>query len=55
VLQAPDVPSILLELGFLSNKDDEKLLLDDTWREKVIDRLAEAVRQYRATTVANGG
>ncbi|PZM16789.1 N-acetylmuramoyl-L-alanine amidase [Rhizobium tubonense] len=55
VLQAPDVPSILLELGFLSNKDDEKLLLDDNWREKIVDRLTDAVKQYRATTVANGG
>jgi N-acetylmuramoyl-L-alanine amidase len=55
VLQAPDVPSILLELGFLSNKDDEKLLLDDTWRDKMVDLLTGAVRQYRATTVANGG
>ena len=55
VLTAPDVPSILVELGFLSNKDDEKLLLDETWRAKLVDRLAEAVRQYRAVTVANGG
>jgi len=55
VLTAPDVPSILVELGFLSNKEDEKLLLDDAWRAKLVDRLAEAVRQYRAVTVANGG
>jgi N-acetylmuramoyl-L-alanine amidase len=55
VLQAPDVPSILVELGFLSNKEDEKLLLDDAWRTKLVERLAEAVRQYRAVTVANGG
>lgn len=55
VLQAPDVPSILVELGFLSNKDDEKLLLDDAWRDKLVGRLADAVRQYRSVTVANGG
>ncbi len=55
VLRAPDVPSILLELGFLSNKEDEKLLLDEKWREKMVDRLTEAVRQYRISTVANGG
>lgn len=55
VLQAPDVPSILLELGFLSNKDDEKLLLDPVWREKVADLLVEAVKRYRAPLVANGG
>ena len=55
VLTAPDVPSILLELGFLSNKEDEKLLLDANWREKVADRLTEAVKQYRVAIIANGG
>ncbi len=55
VLQAPDVPSILLELGFLSNKEDEKLLLDADWRQKVADRLTEAVKQYRVSIIANGG
>ncbi|AGB70853.1 N-acetylmuramoyl-l-alanine amidase protein [Rhizobium tropici CIAT 899] len=55
VLTAPDVPSILLELGFLSNKEDEKLLLDANWRERVADRLTEAVKQYRVAIIANGG
>jgi N-acetylmuramoyl-L-alanine amidase len=55
VLQAPDVPSILLELGFLSNKQDEKLLVDPLWRKKVADLLAGAVRNYRGGSVANGG
>ncbi len=55
VLTAPDVPSILLELGFLSNKEDEKLLLDADWRQKVADRLTEAVKQYRVSIIANGG
>ncbi len=55
VLQAHDVPSILLELGFLSNKDDEKLLLDPQWREKIATLLADAIRRYRAPVVANGG
>ncbi|TCS08465.1 MULTISPECIES: N-acetylmuramoyl-L-alanine amidase [unclassified Rhizobium] len=55
VLQAPDVPSILLELGFLSNVDDEKLLLDDNWRRKMADLLTDAVKRYRAGLMANGG
>jgi N-acetylmuramoyl-L-alanine amidase len=55
VLQAPDVPSILLELGFLSNVDDEKLLLDDTWRVKMTDLLTDAVKRYRTSLMANGG
>lgn len=55
VLQAHDVPSILLELGFLSNKDDEKLLLDPQWREKIASLLADAIKRYRSPVVANGG
>ena len=55
VLQAPDVPSILLELGFLSNKEDEKLLLDPVWRGRVADLLVEAIKRYREPQLANGG
>nr|WP_275791077.1 N-acetylmuramoyl-L-alanine amidase [Rhizobium gei] len=55
VLQAPDVPSILLELGFMSNKDDEKLLTDPAWRKKVSGLLVEAVRTYRSGKTADGG
>jgi N-acetylmuramoyl-L-alanine amidase len=55
VLQAPDVPSILLELGFLSNKEDEKLLLDPAWRDRVADLLVEAIKRYREPQLANGG
>ena len=55
VLQAPDMPSILLELGFLSNLEDEKLLVDEKWREKVADLLTAAARRYRERTVSGGG
>lgn len=55
VLRAPDIPSVLLELGFLSNVEDEKLLLDESWRSKVIDRMVDAIRRYRDRAVANGG
>ncbi|MGQ4811699.1 N-acetylmuramoyl-L-alanine amidase [Agrobacterium vitis] len=55
VLQAQDVPSVLLELGFLSNKEDEKLLLDPAWRGKVVKLIAEAVKKYRQPLVAKGG
>ncbi|MBB4954203.1 N-acetylmuramoyl-L-alanine amidase [Agrobacterium vitis] len=55
VLQAQDIPSILLEMGFLSNKDDEKLLSDPVWRKKLVRLLVEAVKQYRQPLLANGG
>jgi N-acetylmuramoyl-L-alanine amidase len=46
VLKAPDVPSILLELGYLSNKEDEVLLRDKAWRLKVAGELVEAIESY---------
>lgn len=55
VLRAPDIPSVLLELGFLSNVEDEKLLLDEKWREKVTGLIADAVLQYRGRALADGG
>lgn len=56
VLQAPDVPSVLLELGFLSNPKDEALLTDEKWRKKVADLLARSVGQYMESAgVARGG
>ena len=40
VLKAPDVPSVLIELGFMSDEKDLKNLLDPEWRA----RTAEAIR-----------
>lgn len=46
VLKGPDVPSVLIELGFLSNAEDEKLLNREEWRQKVSQQIAEAIMQY---------
>ncbi len=46
VLRAPDVPSVLIELGFLSNADDEKLLNQEDWRAKVATQIATAVENF---------
>ena len=43
VLRAPDVPSVLLELGYLSNEEDEKLLSSEEWHGKAAGLLKEAV------------
>lgn len=46
VLRAPDVPSVLLELGYLTNPEDEKLLTLQKWRSEVAERVARAIDLY---------
>ncbi|MBT6093851.1 MAG: N-acetylmuramoyl-L-alanine amidase [Rhodospirillaceae bacterium] len=48
VLKAPDVPSVLLELGFLSNPQDERALRDRRYRARMAAGVAEAVDAYFA-------
>lgn len=56
VLTAPDVPSVLVELGYLSNPKDEELMRDPTWRDRAGDSIAEAVAKYaRARANGTGG
>ena len=58
VLQSPDVPSMLIELGFMSNRDDINNLENIDWRNKVVSAIAQGVGDYFAggdtTTVAAG-
>ena len=53
VLKAPDVPSVLLELGYLSSKPDEKLLTSAVWQTKIAKAFATAMDSYFATEVAS--
>ena len=46
VLGAPDVPSVLLELGYLTNPKDETLLKSAKWRENVAKLTAGAVKAF---------
>ncbi|WP_246541471.1 N-acetylmuramoyl-L-alanine amidase [Roseibium polysiphoniae] len=43
VLKAHDVPSVLVELGYLSNEHDEKLLVSDEWRERMATAMVESI------------
>ena len=52
VLKSPDVPSVLLELGFLSNPDDEKRLTSDDWRAAMAEKVTAAIDAYFAKRVA---
>lgn len=55
VLKAPDVPSVLLELGYLSNSEDEARLLDEAWRADAISSITSAVDQFAASRGTSGG
>ncbi|MBN8920500.1 MAG: N-acetylmuramoyl-L-alanine amidase [Rhizobiales bacterium] len=55
VLKAPDVPSVLLELGYVSSEHDLKLMMSDAWRNKVVDSMVQAVSTFFSTKVAGAG
>ncbi len=46
VLQAPEVPSVLIELGFLSNEDDLRNLSQAEWQQKAALTLAHGIAKY---------
>lgn len=48
VLKAPDVPSVLLELGYVSNKGDLKQLVSESWRTKTVGSVAKAIDSFLA-------
>ncbi len=52
VLKAPDVPSILIELGFLSNVEDERMLVDRSSRAPLVTSIARAVHRHFDTRIA---
>lgn len=55
VLKAPDVPSVLVELGFLSTRGDLKNLNSPDWRGRAAKVMAEAVDDFFARRLAGNG
>ena len=49
VLKSPDIPSVLIELGFLSNPKDAKYLSNKDTRSRVLKVLSEAIFDYIKT------
>ena len=48
VLLAPDVPAVLLEMGFVSNAEDEAMLRDPPRRDQLMDGVADSIDEYFA-------
>ncbi len=54
VLKAPDIPSALIELGFMSNKSDLNNLLTERWRKQVVSGIINALDTWTVEDAAQG-
>lgn len=54
VLRNAQYPSVLVECGYLSNRSDARDAADASYREKVADKIAEAIVDYRYGTGVYG-
>jgi N-acetylmuramoyl-L-alanine amidase len=52
VLKAPDIPSVLVELGYVTSREDLKALTSDAWRARATDAVARAIDGYFTTRLA---
>ncbi len=55
VLSAPDVPSVLIELGYMSSPKDAELLNSPEWRGKAVTAVSAAIEDYFARERASVG
>jgi N-acetylmuramoyl-L-alanine amidase len=55
VLKSPDVPSVLVELGYMSTRDDLKNLTSSVWRARTASAMAEAVNTFFMRRLAGAG
>ncbi len=54
VLAAPDIPSILLEIGFLSNPSDRANMLSPEWRDRTAAEVARGILEWIARDATPG-
>lgn len=54
VLKAPDVPSVLVELGYVSSPHDLKLMTSEPWRKRATEAIAQAVSRFFGPRLAVG-
>lgn len=53
VLKAHDVPSVLVELGYVSNRDDLQHLVSESWRSRTVGSVAQAVDAFLGKRVVS--
>ena len=53
VLKTAQFPSVLIELAYVTNREDADNLESNAWREKVADSIVSAIDSYFSTQLAN--
>jgi N-acetylmuramoyl-L-alanine amidase len=51
VLLAPDVPAVLLEMGFITNPEDEAFLTNKASRARLVDAVGDSIEAYFSADV----
>ena len=46
MLRSPDIPSLLVETGFISNSSEERLLGSDNYQQQIAQAIYEGLRNY---------
>ena len=54
VLKSPDIPSVLIETGFISNLNEERHLTDPYFQEKMANAIVRGIQQYFAHNAPRG-
>ncbi len=54
MLKSPDIPSILVETGFISNHKEEKLLTNDWFQNRMATALNKAIKSYFRKNAPDG-
>jgi len=55
VLKAPDVPSVLVEIGYVSNKSDLDHLVSEGWRSRAVASMGQAIDAFLAKRMVTAG
>jgi len=55
VLKAPDVPSVLVEIGYVSNKGDLEHLVSEGWRSRAVASMGQAIDAFLAKRMVTAG